>query len=111
MGEWHGPWSDGSKEWTPHMINRLQHEPADDGVFWMAFDDVLSNFKWIHRTRLFDERWTVAQQWTSEHISWVAGYLKIKFVVEVKRAGLAVIVLSKVRSCFLYGNRVCYFLT
>ena len=96
MGEWHGPWSDGSKEWTPHMIKQLQHEPADDGVFWMSYEDVLNNFKWIHRTRLFDETWTVAQQWTSENVAWVPGYLRSKFVVEVRKAGLHVIVLSKV---------------
>ena len=78
------------------MIQRLRHEFADDGVFWMSFDDVLSNFEFLHRTRLFDERWTIAQQWTSSPISWVPGYLKTKFVIEVKRAGLTVIVLSTV---------------
>ncbi|KAM5358030.1 hypothetical protein ACJZ2D_015669 [Fusarium nematophilum] len=94
-GEWHGPWSDGSKEWTPYMINKLRHQFGDDGVFWMCYNDMLDNFKWVYRTRLFDERWTVAQQWTSVSVSWLTGYLKKKFVIEVKEEGMVVIVLSQ----------------
>ncbi|KAM0264054.1 hypothetical protein ACHAPA_008426 [Fusarium lateritium] len=95
QGEWHGPWSDGSKQWTPYMIRKLQHEFGDDGIFWMSYNDMLDNFKWMYRTRLFDERWTVAQQWTSVSISWLTGYLKKKFVIEVKEEGMVVIVLSQ----------------
>ncbi|ENH72571.1 Calpain-9 [Fusarium oxysporum f. sp. cubense race 1] len=94
-GEWHGPWSDGSKQWTPHMIRKLRHQFGDDGIFWMSFSDMLDNFKWMYRTRLFDERWTVAQQWTSVSISWLTGYLKKKFIIEVKEEGMVVIVLSQ----------------
>jgi hypothetical protein len=96
QGEWHGPWSDGSKEWTPYMIKKLGHQFGDDGIFWMSFNDMLDNFKWMYRTRLFDDRWTVAQQWLSVNISWLTGYLKKKFVVEVKEEGMVVIVLSQV---------------
>jgi len=47
--EWEGRWSDTSKaEWTDKAIKKLNHTKADDGKFWMAFDD----FK-IHFTRLF----------------------------------------------------------
>ncbi|CAF3479043.1 unnamed protein product [Fusarium graminearum] len=95
QGEWHGPWSDGSKEWTPYMIKKLKHEFGDDGVFWMSFGDMLDNFKWMYRTRLFDERWTVAQQWLSISISWLTGYLKKKFVIEVEEEGMVAIVLSQ----------------
>lgn len=34
--EWTGPWSDGSKEWTPAWMERLDHKFGDDGVFWMS---------------------------------------------------------------------------
>ncbi|KAG5661067.1 hypothetical protein KAF25_002710 [Fusarium avenaceum] len=95
QGEWHGPWSDGSRQWTPYMIRKLQHQFGDDGIFWMSYNDMLDNFKWMYRTRLFDERWTVAQQWTSVSISWLTGYLKKKFVIEVKEEGMVVIVLSQ----------------
>ncbi|CAI6061124.1 unnamed protein product [Clonostachys chloroleuca] len=94
-GEWHGPWSDGSKEWTGEMLKKLRHEFGDDGVWWMTLDDMLQNFQRIYRTRLFDARWTVAQQWTSLPIAWVAGYHKTKFVITVQEEGLAAIVLSK----------------
>ncbi|KAF7542310.1 hypothetical protein G7Z17_g11688 [Cylindrodendrum hubeiense] len=95
LGEWHGPWSDGSKEWTPYMIQKLRHEFGDDGIFWMSYDDVLEHFKWIYRTRLFDQRWTVVQQWTSIGVSWLTGYLKKRFIIEVKEEGMVVIVLSQ----------------
>ncbi|KAI1074465.1 calpain family cysteine protease [Whalleya microplaca] len=95
VGEWNGPWSDGSKEWTPYWQKKLNHTFGDDGVFWISYRDMLNTFMYIHRTRLFDEKWTIIQQWTSANISWVTGYLQTKFQIEVKRAGLAVIVLTQ----------------
>ncbi len=77
-------------------MKKLNYTFGDDGVFWMSFDDLLSTFSFIHRTRLFDEKWTIIQQWTSTNVAWVTGYLQSKFVIEVKKAGLAVIVLSQV---------------
>ncbi|CAM1510473.1 Fc.00g008080.m01.CDS01 [Cosmosporella sp. VM-42] len=103
LGEWYGPWSDGSREWTPYMIQKLRHEFGDDGVFWMSYSDVLDNFKWIYRTRLFDKRWTVVQQWTSLRVSWVTGYLKTKFIIEIKKEGRVVIVLSQLDERYFRG--------
>uniref|UniRef100_H3A395 Calpain-3 n=1 Tax=Latimeria chalumnae TaxID=7897 RepID=H3A395_LATCH len=45
--EWNGPWSDNSKEWTTLEKSekmRLQHHIAEDGEFWMSFDDFKKNF-------------------------------------------------------------------
>ena len=98
VGEWNGPWSDGSKEWTPYWLKKFDHTFGDDGVFWMSFKDMLDTFMFIHRTRLFDEKWTVVQQWTSTSIAWVTGYLQIKFEVEVKKAGPLVFVLMQVNN-------------
>ncbi|KAK2008455.1 calpain family cysteine protease [Colletotrichum eremochloae] len=103
VGEWNGPWSDGSKEWTPYWLKRLSHTFGDDGVFWMSYEDMLSTFMYIHRTRLFDEKWTVVQQWTSANISWVTGYLQTKFVVEVKKSGMVVIVLTQLDDRYFHG--------
>jgi hypothetical protein len=30
--EWHGAWSDGSEEWTPQWMERLNHKFGNDGV-------------------------------------------------------------------------------
>ncbi|KAK0674419.1 putative calpain [Cercophora samala] len=103
VGEWNGPWSDGSKEWTPYWFKKLNHTFGDDGVFWMSYADMLETFLFIHRTRLFDERWTVVQQWTSVSVGWVAGYLNQKFVIDVKKAGTVVVVLSQLDERYFQG--------
>ena len=97
IGEWNGPWSDGSKEWTPYWMKKLNHRFGDDGEFWMSYNDLCRKFAELHRTRLFDHTWMVVQQWTSVNVSWVSGYLTTKFVIEIQEAGTVVIVLSQVR--------------
>jgi hypothetical protein len=57
---------------------------GDDGIFYMSYQDMLDKFKFLHRTRLFDEKWTVVSQWTNVDISWVTGYLQSKFLIEVR---------------------------
>jgi len=38
--EWKGKWSDGDTEsWTPEAKRALHYEDADDGNFWIAFED------------------------------------------------------------------------
>ncbi|KXH31552.1 calpain family cysteine protease [Colletotrichum simmondsii] len=103
VGEWNGPWSDGSKEWTPYWLKRMNHTFGDDGVFWMSYQDMLSTFMYIHRTRLFDDKWTVVQQWTSANVSWVTGFLQTKFVVEVKKSGMVVFVLTQLDDRYFHG--------
>ncbi|XP_064481462.1 calpain-D-like [Ornithodoros turicata] len=44
---WKGDWSDGSPLWTPVMREALMPHGADDGVFWMSFNDVLKFFDCI----------------------------------------------------------------
>ncbi|KAH9909929.1 hypothetical protein F4778DRAFT_713430 [Xylariomycetidae sp. FL2044] len=103
IGEWNGPWSDGSREWTPYWLKKLDHQPGDDGVFWMRYEDMLDKFMWIHRTRLFDEKWTVVQKWMSANVAWVTGYLRDKFVIEVRQRGLVVIVLAQLDGAYFKG--------
>lgn len=98
LGEWNGPWSDGSKEWTPYWLKKMNHTFGDDGVFWMSYQEMLNTFMYLERTRLFDHTWTVVQQWTSVNVSWVTGYLQTKFQIEVKKSGLVVIVLTQVNT-------------
>lgn len=84
-------------------LKKLNHKFGDDGVFWMSFQDVLDTFMYIHRTRLFDEKWTVVQQWTSVNVGWVSGYLNKKFIIEVKKGGTVVIVLTQLDERYFIG--------
>ncbi|KAF2122378.1 hypothetical protein BDV96DRAFT_482899 [Lophiotrema nucula] len=103
IGEWNGAWSDGSKEWTPYWMNKLNYRFADDGLFWMSYDDLRNRFDLLDRTRLFDEEWTVVQHWTSVSVAWVTGYLNTKFIVEIKKAGPTVFVLCQLDDRFFKG--------
>ncbi|KAF2503244.1 cysteine proteinase [Lophium mytilinum] len=103
VGEWNGPWSDGSKEWTPYWMKKLDYQFGDDGMFWMSYDDLRSRFDILDRTRLFSEDWTVVQQWTSLSIGWVTGYLNTKFLVEIKQGGPTVFVLSQLDDRYFKG--------
>ncbi|CAK7234430.1 hypothetical protein SEUCBS140593_008939 [Sporothrix eucalyptigena] len=111
FGEWHGPWSDGSKEWNAHWFKTLNHTFGDNGVFWMSYEDMLNTFGYLHRTRLFDAQWTVVQQWASVGVSWVPGYLGIRFIIDVKVPGLVVIVLSQLDDRYFRGLRGQYTFT
>eukprot|EP00755_Sulcionema_specki_P033693 Sspe_Gene.20635::Locus_7590_Transcript_1_1_Confidence_1.000_Length_2012::g.20635::m.20635/K08582/CAPN15; calpain-15 len=42
--EWKGDWSDSSPQWTCEAKEALGHSAADDGTFWIAFDDFLRYF-------------------------------------------------------------------
>ncbi|KAH8706011.1 hypothetical protein BGW36DRAFT_284468 [Talaromyces proteolyticus] len=103
IGEWNGPWSDGAKEWTPYWLQKLDHKFGDDGIFWMAYEDFLSTFMFVHRTRIFDDRWTVVQQWTRINVPWVPGYLRTKFEIKVTKPGPVVFVLSQLDKRYFAG--------
>jgi hypothetical protein len=51
--EWKGKWSDSSTAWREE--DRVKHEIKDDGVFWMAFDDLKKYFKIIHIANINDD--------------------------------------------------------
>lgn len=43
--EWKGAWSDSSYLWTNQVRKDLNHEVADDGLFFMSFADYVLHFK------------------------------------------------------------------
>ncbi|KAI9762418.1 MAG: hypothetical protein M4579_000394 [Chaenotheca gracillima] len=101
--EWNGPWSDGSKEWTPTWMERLNHQFGDDGAFWISYKDLIRKYQHFDRTRLFGPDWTVTQQWTSLNVPWSVDYHETKFSLELKKAGPVVIVLSQLDNRYFRG--------
>uniref|UniRef100_A0A8K9XPC3 Calpain-3 n=1 Tax=Oncorhynchus mykiss TaxID=8022 RepID=A0A8K9XPC3_ONCMY len=69
--EWNGPWSDNSKEWvslSKGEKDQLQHQSAEDGEFWMSFEDFKKNYTKIEICNLTPDaleddkihKWTVS---------------------------------------------------
>lgn len=103
--EWDGDWSDGSKLWTPEMMQKLEHRFGDDGIFWISFKDFLKHFPSINRVRLFNSEWQVAQQWTSVNVPWTVDYLDTKFTFAIDKKCPVVIVLTQPDDRYFYGLR------
>jgi hypothetical protein len=101
--EWTGRWSDGSEEWTPEWMQKLNHKFGDDGVFWIHYKDLLRHYQHFDRTRLFGPEWTVSQQWTSVNVPWSVDYLDTKFKINLAKSGPVVIVLSQLDDRYYQG--------
>lgn len=42
-----GPWSDKSKKWTKAYKEQVNHKKANDGIFYMDFDYLLNNWRYV----------------------------------------------------------------
>ncbi|KAH6682865.1 hypothetical protein B0J14DRAFT_133381 [Halenospora varia] len=102
-GEWTGAWSDGSKEWTPEWMQKLDHRFGDDGAFWMSYEDLLRKYQTFDRTRLFTEDWKVTQQWTSLTVPWSVDYNSTKFSFMLEKKASVVLVLSQLDARYFCG--------
>ncbi|KAM0124851.1 hypothetical protein ACHAP3_010094 [Botrytis cinerea] len=102
-GEWKGAWSDGSKEWTPEWMKKLEHRFGDDGSFWMSYDDLLKKFQTFDRTRLFTDEWKVTQSWASMEVPWTVNYHDTKFSFTLDNAAPVMIVLSQLDGRYFCG--------
>ncbi|KFZ17878.1 hypothetical protein V501_01497 [Pseudogymnoascus sp. VKM F-4519 (FW-2642)] len=102
-GEWTGPWSDGSKEWTPEWMMKLDHRFGDDGAFWISYDDFLKKYQTFDRTRLFTDDWKVTHQWTSLTIPWSVDYNSTKFAFTINKPASVVVVLNQLDGRYFRG--------
>ncbi|KAL6890393.1 hypothetical protein GGI43DRAFT_218990 [Trichoderma evansii] len=102
-GEWKGPWSDGSKEWTPEWLEKLDHRFGDDGDFWIAYEDLLQKYQAFERTRLFDDSWQVSQIWTTVNVPWMLDYHDTHFSLSITKPGPVVIVLAQLDDRYFRG--------
>lgn len=73
QGEWTGDWSDDSELWTTRMKNLTgQKDFAEDGIFWMDFNDFVVEFDdvYICKEYKFEEGWTnkiVFDSWEGDY--------------------------------------------
>ncbi|KAL2839182.1 hypothetical protein BJY01DRAFT_28770 [Aspergillus pseudoustus] len=101
--EWSGAWSDGSEQWTPQWMEKLNHKFGNDGFFWISYDDLLKKYQHFDRTRLFGPEWTVTQQWTSLTVPWSADYHTSKFRLNITKPGPVILVLSQLDTRYFKG--------
>lgn len=68
--EWKGKWSDDDEDsWTQKMKKKLDFKKANDGTFWMAFEDFVLHYRSVYICRVFDDEWkrvTVTSEWRGE---------------------------------------------
>lgn len=102
-GEWTGAWSDGSKEWTPEWMVKLQHRFGNDGAFWISYEDLLRKYQTFDRTRLFDDSWKVTHQWATLRIPWTVDYHDTKFAFTINKPASVVIVLNQLNTRYFKG--------
>ncbi|KAI1494177.1 hypothetical protein F5X96DRAFT_676631 [Biscogniauxia mediterranea] len=102
-GEWRGPWSDGSKEWTADWLLKLNHRFGDDGNFWISYDDLLRKYQAFDRTRLFGPEWKVTSLWTTFSVPWTLDYHDTYFTFSLAKTGPVVIVLSQLDDRYYRG--------
>ncbi|RDL38190.1 Uncharacterized protein BP5553_05623 [Venustampulla echinocandica] len=95
-GNWEGPWSDGSKEFTPESQQELGHKFATDSVFWISYEDMLRKYQHLDRTRLFVDSpdWRVTQKWVSVDVPWKSQF-EARFTITLKKESPVVLALSQ----------------
>ncbi|KAL5612720.1 hypothetical protein BROUX41_004194 [Berkeleyomyces rouxiae] len=102
-GLWHGPWSDGSKEWTADVQQEVGHTFGTDSSFWISYTDFLRKWQQIDRTRLFREpEWRCSQHWISVDVPWKAHYHE-RFRFELTKNSPVVLVLSQLDDRYFRG--------
>lgn len=104
LGEWTGPWSDGSKEWTAEWLKclpQLNHVFGNDGQFVMEYKDFLRYFTDIDRVRLFDDSWTVASCWLEVPVLPIPSapsYGILSFQITIPKKANTILVLSQLNN-------------
>lgn len=77
QGEWNGRFSDASDDWTPQLKRELGWSDANDGIFWMTYEDMITVFDQVDICKIDDQATYSFVQLTESR----AGYSLIKFTV------------------------------
>ena len=102
MLKW-GEIGDGSKEWTPEWMEKLNHRFGNDGSFYIEYSDLLLKYQAFERTRLFGPEWKVASSWTTLNVPWTYDYHDTHFSFILEYSGPVVIVLSQLDDRYFRG--------
>ncbi|GKT90472.1 calpain family cysteine protease [Colletotrichum tofieldiae] len=94
---------DGSKEWTPEWLQKLQHTFGDDGAFWISYSDLLKKYNIFDATRLFGPDWEVTSIWTTLSVPWTLDYHDTYFAFTISKSGPVVIVLAQLDERYFRG--------
>lgn len=84
-GEWNGRWSDKSSDWSsiPEKVqDEIGRANAEDGEFWMSFEDWLTNFEFLtichfdpeSARRIANEKQRDSWEMETFHSEWVRGF-------------------------------------
>lgn len=108
--EWNGAWSDfdTSGRWTVDLRMLLDHtEDANDGLFWMSFDDFCTHFDEVEVCKVFPEsKWTTKVEigeWKGESAAGRFHYapaVNPQYVLDVHTRGVAVVALRQKEARF-----------
>ncbi|KAK2730457.1 calpain-like protein [Colletotrichum kahawae] len=102
-GEWKGAWSDGSSQWTPEWLQKLNHKFGDDGAFWISYHDLLKKYNIFDVTRLFGPEWKVTSIWTTFSVPWTLDYHDTHFAFELSKPASVVLVLANLDERYFKG--------
>jgi hypothetical protein len=98
-----GRWADGSSEWTPEWLKRLDHKFGDDGSFWISYADLLKKYCIFDMTRLFGPEWKTSCIWTSLQVPWTVCYHDTHFAFTLSKPGKVVLVLAQLDDRYFRG--------
>ncbi|SPO00997.1 related to calpain-like protein [Cephalotrichum gorgonifer] len=102
-GVWEGAYADGSKEWTAEVQKELGHTFGSDSVFWIPYEDMLSKYQHLDRTRLFrEDNWRCCQRWIGVDVPWKPDYHE-KFHMRLTKDSPLVLVLSQLDKRYFKG--------
>ncbi|KAM3073665.1 hypothetical protein ACMFMG_004450 [Clarireedia jacksonii] len=103
-GNWEGPWSDGSKEFTPDAQKELNHKFGNDSVFWISYEDLLRKYQHFDRTRLFMDcpNWRLTQKWISVDVPWRSEFEQ-RFTITLQKESPVVLVISQLDDRYFAG--------
>ena len=111
--EWNGAWSDGAPQWSVDAKVALDQTDADDGLFWMSFDDFCSHFDEIDIVKVFPEaKWTTQVQvgkWEGESAAGRFHYAPApnpQFLLDVEQRGVAVVALRQKEARFTGDDKL-----